>query len=271
MSRFLRLKALETLARYGAGANRTPWRERRARGRACRGGRGRTRRYGALPPPMARAAGAGTRLPRRERAHAAGPWQVRPHGGPIPRYTIPNTPRHTASRRAAYILGYTTQPIGRNHRRMRQAAFLAAEGRSQRSRAACTGQPRPHGASGGRGDAPAAAEAGARGGPEHSRPHGASGGTSTARYAGAWPGKSFAAPPHRRLPQAAFLASFGRSQRSQQPPPLSRSPQKTAHATASEGRGWDPPESERIPSIYCAQRGRPLTAAARARRLYDCN
>ena len=36
---------------------------------------------------------------------------------------------------------------------------------------------------------------------------------------------------------------------------------KAAHATASEGRGWDPPESERIPSKYCAQRVRPPRAA----------
>ena len=74
--------------------------------------------------------------------HGAGPhpwraactWQPRTHGGPIPRYTIPNTPRHTASQRAAYILGYTTQPIGRNRRRVPRAAFLASSGHSQRSR-----------------------------------------------------------------------------------------------------------------------------------------
>ena len=124
--------------------------------------------------PMTRAAGAGTRLPRRKRAHAACTWQPRTHGGPIPRYTDPNTPRHTASRRAAYIPGYTTQPIRRNRRRLPRAAFLASSGHSQRS---------------------------------------------------------------RRL----------------------RSPQKTAHATASVGWVWDPPVSERRPSPYRAQHGpRPL-------------
>ena len=116
--------------------------------RACTG---QTRTHGARrargsSAPMARAAGGGTRLPRRERAHAAGPWQPRTHGGPIPRYTVPNAPRHAASQRAAYILGYIAQPIGRNRRRVRQAAFLAAEGRSQRLRRAGAGQVRTHGA-----------------------------------------------------------------------------------------------------------------------------
>ena len=102
------LWTLETLARSGGGGGPHPWRERWARGRAYRGGSGRMqrgfcRRCGGAwpggdsrrvrgdaflvsfghskrlrgagagrPAPMARAVGAGTRLPRRERAHATG-------------------------------------------------------------------------------------------------------------------------------------------------------------------------------------------------------
>ena len=55
-------------------------------------------------------------------------------------------------------------------------------------------------------------------------------------------------------------APCGRSQRLGRPPFAA----KTAHATASGGWGWDPPVSERRPSPYRAQRGRPLTAAERA-------
>ena len=163
MSRFLRLKALETLARCGTGAVPPPWRERRARGRACRGGSGRTRRGGAVPPPWRE---------RRARAHAAGPWQPRTHGGHIPRYTVPNTPRHTASQRAAYILGYTTQPIGRNHRRVQRAAFLVAEGRSQRSRAAVRGTPAPMARAAGAGTRLPRRKRAHAAGPWQPRPHG---------------------------------------------------------------------------------------------------
>ena len=46
------------------------------------------------------------------------------------------------------------------------------------------------------------------------------------------------------------------------PPPFAA---KTADATASVGWVWDPPASERRPSPYRAQRGRPLMAAARAK------
>ena len=50
------------------------------------------------------------------------------------------------------------------------------------------------------------------------------------------------------------------------PPPFAA---KTAHATASVGWVWDPPASERRPRKYRAQRGRPLTAAARAKQLFS--
>ena len=209
-----------------------PWRERRARRRACRDRSGRTRRGRGRCAPTA---GLSHDIPSQTR-HAT-PYRIMTHRiyPRIYHATHPQKPPPPAPSRVSRILW--------------TLATLTRGGPEQS---------RPHGASGGRGDAPAAAGAGARGGTDRSTPapHGAPSGTSTARYAGAWPGEAFAAP-HRRLPQAAFLASFGRSQRSQQPPPLSRSPQKTAHATASEGRGWDPPESERRPSPYRAQRGRP--------------
>ena len=99
----------------------------------------------STPAPMARAAGAVTRLPRQKRARAAGPWQPRTHGGPIPTIYRPKhaTPRHTASQRAAYILGLYHATHRRNRRRMRQAAFLASSGHSQRSRATVRGTPAP--------------------------------------------------------------------------------------------------------------------------------
>ena len=69
--------------------------------------------------------------------------------------------------------------------------------RQMGARNACAGALRTHGASGGRGDAPAAAGAGARGG------------ASAGRCAGAWPGGDSCG-----VPRAAFLAPDGRSKRS---------------------------------------------------------
>ena len=69
--------------------------------------------------------------------------------------------------------------------------------RQMGARNACAGASRTHGASGGRGDAPAAAGAGARGG------------ASAGRCAGAWPGGDSCG-----VPRAAFLAPDGRAKRS---------------------------------------------------------
>ena len=132
--------------RAGGGAGPHPWRERWARGRACRGGRGRVRRglcravrgrvVRRYAPPraasrvscagraletltpcggrgraasMARAVGAGTRLPRREVACAAGFLR----GGGF----------------AGWCAGAWS---GGMRRRVRRVAFLAPEGRSKR-------------------------------------------------------------------------------------------------------------------------------------------
>ena len=102
---------------------------------------------------------------------------------------------------------------------------------------------RAHGANGGRGDAPTAAGAGARGGAsDGARTHG--------------PAVCAAAC---RKPR--FLRRKGaRNARAVRPPFAA----KTAHATASVGWVWDPPVSERRQREYRAQRGRPLTAAERA-------
>ena len=99
--------------------------------------KGRSKRWRAAGPgqtaPMARAVGAGTRLPRRERARAA---------GLLPGGAQERGPAGTAAG-------------------CHEPRFLRQMG----ARNARAGALRTHGASGGRGDAPTAAGAGARGGP----------------------------------------------------------------------------------------------------------
>ena len=111
---------------------------------------------------MARAVGAGTRLPRREVARAAGllaqggAESVARRGG-----------LRGAERRVSCVL-WTLETLARSWPGQTAPMARAAGAgtrlpRRERARAACTVQPRTHGASGGRGDAPAAAGAGARG------------------------------------------------------------------------------------------------------------
>ena len=132
---------------------------------------------------------------------------------------------------------------GDMRRGVRGGAFLAPQGRSKRLRGAGCGD-----------GAGARRERWAR----RRACRGRSGRTrrSFRRGGDAWRGVM-----RRCLPQAAFLAHEGaRNARAVRPPFAA----KTAHATASVGWVWDPPVSERRPSPYRAQRGRPLTAAERA-------
>ncbi len=147
------------------------------------------------PAPMARAVGAGTRLPRRERAHAAG--------------FLPTGTRSMARR-------------GQLRGRGRPAPMARAVG-------AGTRLPRRE-----RAHAAGLLPTGTRSMARRGQPQGAGRRVSCAFQALA------------TLASPAFAA-------------------KTAHAIASVGRVWDPPASERRPSPYRAQRGRPLTAAARAK------
>ena len=165
----------------------------------------------------------------------------------------------------------------------RAHASLRAFGHSKRLRAAGAGEARTHGASGGRGDAPTAAGAGACSGAfaDWDKKHGparTAAGCGEARFL--HPGCSIirASLPVAlmvSLPRFGSLWAFGptahradASLRAFQalatlaPPAFAA---KTAHAIASVGRVWDPPASERRPSPYRAQRGRPLMAAARAK------
>ena len=233
----------------------------------------------------------------------------------------------------------------------RAHASLRAFGHSKRLRAAGAGEARTHGASGGRGDAPTAAGAGACSGAfaDWDKKHGPAGTAagcgetrflhpgcsiiraslpvalmvSLPRFGSLW---AFGPTAHRAdasLRAARALATLARSGGGGGPHPwrerwargrvyrggsgrmqrsfcravrrsMARRGQlrgagrrvscaaraletlappafaaKTAHAIASVGRVWDPPASERRPSPYRAQRGRPLMAAARANQLFS--
>ena len=221
--------------------------------RNARAQRGRDR-----PAPMAQAVGAGTRLPRRERAHAAGllPTGTRsmarrgqPRGAARRVSCIPVAQSFALPCRSRSWFRCPTS--GRFGPSAQQPTGLtlpcAPQGRSQRWRGAGAGEARTHGASGGRGDASTAAGAGA------------CNGASAGRCGGAWPGED-----SRGVRRGAFLAPFRRSQRSRR----LRSPQRRPMPQrAVKGQGpFD--ISERRPSPYRAQRGRPLTAAARAKQLF---
>ena len=216
----------------------------------------------ASPAPMAQAVGAGTRLPRQERAH----------DGHILGYTVPNATRHAIPHHNAHIYPRIYRAT---HRHKPPPPAPSRVSRILWTLETLTHsepvQPRPPWRTVGR-CSPA--------------PHGAQQGQCSpapmARAAGA--------AIRRRLPQAAFLAPFGRSQRSQQRiqapsvrrkdglchserragmgPARKRAATKpiprTARAAAHGGRTCEPTRSERRPSPYRAQRGRPLTAAARA-------
>ena len=121
---------------------------------------------------MARAVGAGTRLPRRERAHAAGPLSggAEEHGPAgtaagcgETRFLHPGCSIIRASLTVARMVSLprfgSLWAFGPSAHRAH--ASLRAFGHSKRSRAAGAGEARTHGASGGRGDASTAAGAGA--------------------------------------------------------------------------------------------------------------
>ena len=163
---------------------------------------------------MARAVGAGTRLPRRERARAA---------GLLPGGAQERGPAGTAAG-------------------CREPRFLRQMG----ARNARAGALRTHGASGGRGDAPTAARAGARGGPP-----------------GGWCGRR---ARRNTPPGAACRVSCSlRALETLAPPAFAA---KAAHATASVGWVWDPPASERIPRKYRAQHGPRPRGAGHAQQLF---
>ena len=208
----------------------------------------------ASPAPMARAVGAGTRLPRWERAHAA---------APLPAGTTSKARRHPPPPAPSRVscVGRTLETLARS----------------------MPGQPRPHGASGRRGDAPAAVGAGARGGslagwdnkqgpaicaaachePRFLLP-------SVARNA-----HSSASRPHPFAAKTAHaIASVGTGGKrvpcGHLPPKVAKRPEggernerraRPAPAATIERPGWvwDPPVSERRPSPYRAQHEpRPL-------------
>ena len=207
---------------------------------------------------MAQAVGAGTRLPRRERAHAA---------GPLPTGTRSMARRgqlRGAGRRVSCI------PVAQSFalpRRSRSWFRCPASGRFGPSAQQPTGLTLPFApldtrnarAQRGRGrPAPMARAVGAGTRlPQRERAHAAgllpTGTRSMARRGqpqGAGRRVSCAFQALATLAPPAFAA-------------------KTAHAIASVGRVWDPPASERRPSPYRAQRGRPLTAAVRAKQLFS--
>ena len=119
----------------------------------------------ASPAPMARAVGAGTRLPRQERAH----------DGHILGYTVPNATRHAIPHHNAHIYPRIYRATHR-HKPPPPAPSRVSRILWTRETLTCSGA----------GAAP----------------------PPMARAAGA--------AIRRRLPRAAFLAPFGRSQRSQQ-------------------------------------------------------
>ena len=179
----------------------------------------------ASPAPMAQAVGAGTRLPRQERAH----------DGHILGYTVPNATRHAIPHHNAHIYPRIYRATHR-HKPPPPAPSRVSRILWTRETLTCSG-------------AGAAPPPMAHSGPVQPRP--------PWRERRARPSADACPKPRFLLPSVARNAHSSASR----PHPFAA---KTAHATASVGWVWDPPVSERIPGKYRAQRGRPLTAAARA-------